>query len=170
MERSSQIGLNIRVQILHRIADIDLQSLDWRQAVRSFEQIRTLQPHNEVACRQLVSLYFRLGQENTGSRELAGYLDILQDSGRQRKILPVLEELARDFPASIQIRQLLADAYHEQGDAAKAVAQLDWIGEKLLGSGDRSGAIACIKKIIALDPPNKSEYEMLLSQLDIRKA
>ncbi len=170
MERLSQISLNIRIQILHRIADIDLQSLDWRQAVRSFEQIRTLQPHNEEARRQLVSLYFRLGQENTGSRELAGYLDILKDSGRQRKVLPFLEELARDFPANIHIRQQLAEAYHEQGHTAKAVAQLDWIGEKLLGSGDRSGAIACIKMIIALDPPNKSEYELLLSQLNIGKA
>ncbi len=129
-----------------------------------------MQPNNEEARRQLVSLYFRLGQENSRFWELAGYLDILKDSGRQRKVLPLLEELARDFPASIHIRQLVAEAYHEQGHTAKAVAQLDWIGQKLLGSGDRSGAIACIKKIIALDPPNKSEYELLLSQLNIGKA
>ena len=170
IEKSSRISLNIRIKILLCIADIDLQSLDWRQAVRSFEQIRTLQPNNEEARRQLVSLYFRLGQDNTGSRELADYLDYLKENGRQRKIIPVLEELSRDFPASIQIRHLLAESYREQGLSSAAITQLDWIGEKLLNSGDRSGAITSIRKIISLNPPNKSEYELLLSQLSIGKA
>jgi tetratricopeptide (TPR) repeat protein len=44
MAQQSQTDRATRVQILHRMADIDLQSLDWRQALRIFEQIRTLSP------------------------------------------------------------------------------------------------------------------------------
>ena len=38
---------SVKVNILRRMADIDMQSLDWRQALRVFEQVRTLEPEDE---------------------------------------------------------------------------------------------------------------------------
>lgn len=169
LEYPSQISLDTRIHILERIADIDLQTLDWRQAVRVYEQIRALQPENEHACSQLVNLYFRLGQESAALRELNVYTGNLVKSGRHSRALEVLEELARDYPSSLHVRQLLADAYRDCGRSQEAVAQYDWIGEKLLTSGDRPGAIASVRQIISLNPPNRPEYEQLLAQLSTGK-
>ena len=36
------------VSILQRMADIDMQRLDWKQAVRVYEQIRTLRPDDQA--------------------------------------------------------------------------------------------------------------------------
>jgi outer membrane protein assembly factor BamD (BamD/ComL family) len=69
---AQQPGTNrqIKVEILRQMADIDLQSLDWRQAVRVFEQIRTLQPDDEEARESLIDLNFRLGQTNQAVTEI----------------------------------------------------------------------------------------------------
>ena len=50
------------IHILQRMADIDLQKLDWKQALRVFEQIRTLRPDDEGVRKKLVELNLRLGQ------------------------------------------------------------------------------------------------------------
>lgn len=165
----AKISLAARIRILERMADIDLQSLDWRQAVRIYEQIKALQPENDHARCQLINLYYQIGQENTALRELTGYLDYLESTGRQARKLTLLEELVRDHPSNLHLRQLLAETYRDQGRSHDAVVQYDWIGEKLLTSGDRPGAIASVRQILSLNPPNKPEYEHLLSQLSLGK-
>src|SRR5512136_3371949 len=65
------------VHILQRMADIDMQRLDWKQAVRVYEQIRTLRPDDHGARRQLLELYMRMGQEPQAITELDGFLTYL---------------------------------------------------------------------------------------------
>ena len=43
------VGANWKVRILHRIADIDVQSLNWRQAMTVYEQICALKPDDMEA-------------------------------------------------------------------------------------------------------------------------
>lgn len=170
LEGFSRIGLNARIDVLKRLADIDLKSLDWKHAVRVYEQVRALQPEDEEARYQLVQLSFRLGQDNRAVKELAEYVKILNNYGSHSQVLVLLEEFARDFPEKIPLRRLLAEAYCQQGNSTQAIAQLDWIGEELLSKGDRLGAIGCIQQIISLNPPNKTDYELLLSQLNPGKS
>ena len=47
------------VHLLQRMADIDMQRLDWKQALRVYEQIRTLRPDDQAARKQLLELYAR---------------------------------------------------------------------------------------------------------------
>ncbi len=61
--QQANVDRSLRVRILHRMADIDVQSLDWRQALRVLEQIRTLQPDDFEARSQIIQLNIRLGQE-----------------------------------------------------------------------------------------------------------
>ncbi len=65
------------VQILHQIADIDMQRLDWRKALLVYEQVRTLAPEDETARLNLVQLNLRIGQEGKASTELENYLSLL---------------------------------------------------------------------------------------------
>ena len=53
------------MNLLLKVADIDMQRLNLRQALRIFEQIRTIQPDHASTRLHMVSLNFRLGQDSS---------------------------------------------------------------------------------------------------------
>jgi len=163
--QQSYVDLSWRLKILHRMADIDLQSLEWRQALRVYEQIRTLQPDDEKARSYLIELNFRLDQEQQALSELDNYLAYLNSNEKQDEALRMLEYLATEYRDRISVRRRLADMYRYLRRFDDAVQQLDAIGELLLNSGDQKGAIQTLEMIIALNPPNISKYQELLDQL-----
>jgi predicted Zn-dependent protease len=147
------------------MADIDLQSLDWRQAVRVYEQIRTLQPDDQPARVSLISLNFRLGQESQAMAELNNHLSYLGSSDQRDKVVKFLEDLVSEIPDQIALRRYLADVYLKLQRVEDAITQLDAVGEKLLAKGDDTAAAAVIEEILALHPDRKTEYQRLLTQL-----
>lgn len=155
----------LRVKILYRIADIDTQSLEWRQALRVLEQVRTLQPEDANARNQIIALNFRLGQEAAALTELDNYIAYLGGSNRQGQLIQYLETLSADYPERIPVRRRLVDAYRQAGRTSDAVHQLDSLGETFLQNGDRAAAIQTVEMIISLNPPNRREYLQLLDQL-----
>jgi tetratricopeptide (TPR) repeat protein len=155
----------LKIKLLHRVADIDMQSLDWRQALRVLEQVRTLQPDDDGARSQIIQLNFRMGQEQQALAELDNYLAYLSSNNQYKRLGAFLTGMVNEHPDNIPLRRRLADAYRQFGQLADAILQLDTIGEMLLQAGDRAGAIQTIETIIALAPPNKTEYITLLRQL-----
>lgn len=166
--QQTNVDRALRVKILRRMVDIDIQSLDWRQALRVLEQIRTLQPDDAEARSQIIQLSFRLGQEQQALAELDNYIGFLNSNNQVARALQFLEGLAAEYPERIPVRRRLADAYRSIGRISDAVFQLDAIGEMLLQANERAAAIQTIETIIALDPPNKIEYVQLLGQLKQR--
>jgi tetratricopeptide (TPR) repeat protein len=154
-----------RVKIMHRMADIDLQSLDWRQALRIFEQIRILQPDDEQARARLIELNFRLGQEAQAMTELENYITHLLETGRRDAALEFLKTQARDNPGRPLVRRRLADLYRHAGKIEEAIAELDAAGELFLDAGNRDEAIRTLELILALRPAKAASYQQLLDQL-----
>ncbi len=142
-----------------------MQILDWRQAARIYQQIRSIQPEDEEACRQIIQLNLRLGQEQTAMAELDQHIAALTKSKQPKKLVFFMERLAQENPEQISIRRRLVDAYTAAGLKTEAVAELDRIAEMLLQSGDRAGAIQLIERILTLEPPDRTEYRSLLSRL-----
>jgi tetratricopeptide (TPR) repeat protein len=153
------------VRILHRMADIDVQSLDWKQALRAYEQIRSIQPEDEEARAHLIELNFRLGQEARGLGELDNYLGFLESKGHTGKSLKFLEGLVQEEPNRVGLLRRLAERYYKAGRSSEAISLLDNTGEALMQSGDIKGAIQVVEMILALRPANASEYQALLLQL-----
>ena len=147
------------------MADIDLQSLDWRQALRVFEQICILQPDDVKARTNLVGINFRLGREEQAVIELDNYISYLRDNNQDQVAVKFLEELAEEYPKSVSTRRRLAAMYQQLGRNEETIAELDAVGEILINSGDRLGAIRVIEMILELDPPNKVDYQRLVEQL-----
>src|SRR5207248_1542677 len=58
--------------ILHRMGDMCLQTLDWREALLIYEQLRKLVPSDEEARLSLIELYYKVGQPQKGLAELEG--------------------------------------------------------------------------------------------------
>jgi tetratricopeptide (TPR) repeat protein len=139
-----------RVRLLHRIADIDLQSLDWRQALRLFEQIRDLQPEDEKARQKLVELNYRLGQESQALAELDHYITFLKNAGQKESAVSFLETVLLDLFDRPLVRLRLG-AVRSGRAVGEAISQLDAAGEGYLQAGDRDSG-SRVKAILALNP------------------
>jgi tetratricopeptide (TPR) repeat protein len=153
------------VKLMRRMADIDMQRLDLRQALRIFEQLRTLEPEDSSVRKSLIDLNLRLTQVPQAAAELEGFLAHLQSSGRRGEAIPFLEELVTDYPKQSLLRLALAEEYRQANRLPDAIAQLDPLSDLLLKAGDRDGAIQNIETIMAMNPPNKENYRTQLAKI-----
>jgi tetratricopeptide (TPR) repeat protein len=153
------------IQILYKVADIDLQRLDLRQAMRIFEQIRTLEPEDIEARINLVTLNFRLGQEAAGLAEAEGFATLLENSGKRSKAIDFLGAIISELPEHHTLRKRLADAYVRDGQIIAAVEQLDIIADAYLEKGQHDEAVAVMEMIVNLNPPNVNDYRRALAQM-----
>jgi tetratricopeptide (TPR) repeat protein len=165
LAQDTGISKQVKVNILQRMADIDLQSLDWRQAVRVFEQIRTLEPDDEEARENLIDINFRLGQANQALVEIDNYISHLWNNAQKEQATRFLEKMVEEKPKQVLLHRRLAELYRLSNRPADAISQLDMAGDILMEAGDQKGAREIIMAILALDPPNASEYQTLLAQL-----
>ncbi len=151
--------------ILQRMADIDMQRLDWKQALRVYEQIRTLAPDDDAARKQLIELNVRMGQIDKAMTELESYLTYLEGQNKNDLALNFLDELVRDHPALPELKRTHAALLHRSGRTSEAISLLDALGEALLQSGDKQGAMEVINQIVLMNPPNLEDYRALLAQM-----
>jgi len=153
------------IRILQQMGDIDMQRLDWKQAVRVYEQIRTLRPDDQAARRQLIELHSRMAQPQQATAELDSFLSYLETSNRSAEAIPFLEDLIREHQDEPIFRRALAAQLHRMGRTPEAVAQLDALGELLLQGGKKDEAVEVITQIVAMNPPNAADYRKLLVQI-----
>ncbi len=153
------------IQILHRLGEIEVNRLDLRQAMRTYDQIRRTDPNDERARRALVDLNYRLNDPISAVRELDGLLRLYAKGQKAGQIIRVLEELVTRYPNDMALRSRLAAVYHQTGNVPKAVEQLDALAELQLESGLHNDALVTIRRIIALNPEQAQGYQRLLRQL-----
>ncbi len=152
------------VKILQRMADIDMQRLDWRQAIRVYEQIRTILPDDFSTRESLIELNLRLAQIPQAQAELESFITYLERNQREQ-IVPFMQKLVAEYPDQAMLYHLLADQLHKNGQTAAAIAMLDQIGNKLATKGDKAEMLAVVNHILLMNPPNASAYRALLAQL-----
>jgi tetratricopeptide (TPR) repeat protein len=154
-----------KIRILHRLADIELQSLDWRSALRAFEQIRNLDPADEKARDALLETNLRLNQLPQAMAELDNYLEHLDETGQRQKAYQYVNRWIEENPTQAGFQRRLAELYRQDGNSNEALQILDKAGEMLIEAGDRPGAAEIIMAILALNPPNAFDYQRLLTDL-----
>jgi tetratricopeptide (TPR) repeat protein len=153
------------INILYRMADIDLQRLDWRQAMRIFEQVRTIEPSDGKTRFNLIDLNLRLGQDSTGLAELDSFIAYLESIKEQEKIIPFLEDLIKEHPDYLEFHQRLAELYRMAGKIPEAVVEFDRVSDLFLEAGNKTATIAIVQIIISLRPANVADYKAILEQL-----
>jgi|YNPNPStandDraft_1061719.scaffolds.fasta_scaffold00885_12 tetratricopeptide (TPR) repeat protein len=153
------------IRILHKIADIDVQRVDWKRAIEAYERIRDLAPDDERARLTLMDLYYRLNRPTKAIAELDGLLKAYRESGKTQRIFTILEDAVRERPDDIPLRARLAQAHLNAGHVEQALVHLDKLGDLQIEAGRIEEARATIRIIIALNPPNAAEYRQLLKQL-----
>jgi tetratricopeptide (TPR) repeat protein len=163
--QQANVDRDTKVKLLHRMADIDMQSLDWRSALRIFEQVRTLEPDDEASRDMLIDLNIRLGQSSQALAELDNYLNHLISTNHQTKAVEYINSKIQENPTQPALHRRLAEIYRQMERKEDAIEQLDIAGEMFIQAGNRSAAIEAIMAILALNPINTNDYQKLLAEL-----
>jgi tetratricopeptide (TPR) repeat protein len=153
------------VNLLLKVADIDMQRLNLRQALRIYEQIRTIQPDEPSVRAQLVMLNLRLGQEPAAMKELDEYVAFLESAGKRPQAIEFVNDLLVDHGKRLDLRRRLADLYVRNRQIEEAVIQLDAVADALLTENRNLEAINMLETIISLKPANIEEYRTALEGL-----
>ncbi len=153
------------IRVLHYLADIDMQRLDWRRALRIYNQIRSLDPSDEKAMVSVIDLNLRLDEKTQALSELGNCVAYLSQRGNSEQAIEMMEELVEDYPSEVGIRRALVDQYGRAGRKDDVILQWDKIADVLLEQGNRAEAVKTIRNIIRMNPPNADEYQSLLRRL-----
>ena len=167
--QQANVGKEIKVKLMHRMADIDMRSLDWRTALRVFEQIRNLEPEDMKARNMLFDLNIRLEQTSQAMTELDNYLNHLISIHRSAEALEFINAKIQENQNQPALYQRMAEIYRVLGRKDEAISQLEIAKERFLLDGNRSAAIESIKAILALSPANINKYQQMLVEIQSGK-
>jgi tetratricopeptide (TPR) repeat protein len=156
-----------RMKLLLRLADIDIQRLDWESAIETFEEICEISPRNEKASVSIVDLNFRLGNKTPAEKEISRYLMLFDPESEADNVRDYLILLKEEIPSEDYIVRQLAAHYQKLGQIELAISELDGLGDMLLEAGNKKAAVDVIQNIINLNPPNIEAYQKLLGQLQV---
>lgn len=153
------------IRILHHIADLDTQRLDWQAAIEDYHEILRLEPDDERAHLSLFRLYTRTGRPGQGIEILDRLIKRYLGQRKVTRVITILEDLVETQPENIPLRARLAQLYLNLGERDKALTHLDILGDLQLEAGHTGAAIKTLEAILALKPPNREAYAELYQQL-----
>lgn len=164
---SQQSGSTRRwaVQILNKLADIELQSLDWKSAITIFEQIRSIQPLDSTPRATLIDLHFRMAQNEAAMSELESYLRLLENNNRYEQAIHFMDQLLADRPENGMLQKRMIALCTSHNEQTKAVEKMDGLAEKLMAEGNIPAVLSTLQLIIGLNPSNTGDYQKLYEQL-----
>jgi tetratricopeptide (TPR) repeat protein len=165
LAQRANTDVELIAQIFHRMADIDMQTLDWQQALQIFSNIKKIYPADEQARSYLIALNLRLGKESQALDELDDYIEYLRVNGDISTGINFVENILRENPDRLTIKQRLANLFGQAGRINDALMHYNAIGQAYLKIGNRGAAIKIVEQILGLNPPNRSEFERLLARL-----
>jgi len=152
-------------RILHKLGDISLQRLDWREAIEVYQRLKKAIPADAEARAKLTELYFNLQRTQQALSELDSLVKLYQAQGAVDKALEFLEDLVAGQPNDVALRQRAARLCIESDAKDKAITHLDALGELQLQANQLREAAATIRAIIVLGPKDVGAYRQLLSQI-----
>ncbi len=152
-------------QLLGRLAEIDMQRLEWRQALRFYEQMRSLQPNDSTLRTRIVVLNFQVGQDKAAYLELDNFIGILEGLHQHEAAIQFVKGILFELPDKYELHRRLADLYKRAQKIPEAIAELDVLAEKYAEAGDIESSIRVVEEIIRLNPPNRQDYELVLKKL-----
>ena len=165
LARQSRSTREQSIKILNRLADIEMQSLNYKEAVKAFEQLRSLSPLDRSTRVALVDLYQRLEMESAALNEVDAYIKLLEDENRLGDAENFLDAILSEKPDSDGLQRCMVSYYTSHKKTSTAIEKLDKLAEKLLVENNVKGSLAVVEKIISLNPPNQTEYERLRAEL-----
>lgn len=165
LARQSRATREQSLKILNHLADIELQSLNCKEAIKVFEQMRSLSPMDLPPRIALVDLYYRLDMVPAALNEVDAYLKLLENENQPQAAEKFIDDILNEKPDNADLQKRMISYFTSKQKVNKAIEKLDALAEKLLVGNNVKGSIAVVEQIIALNPPNRVEYEKLHAEL-----
>lgn len=153
------------IKTLAKVADIDIQRFDWRNAIRMFENLRTLQPEEAAPRLKLIDLNLRLNQNATAISELESYLSFLANTGSEDQAAAFCKSVIDEHPEQYEVRERYGDLLAKAGDQKGAMEQLELALEGFAETQDFQKASRCVQKLSVLNPADTAHYKMILNSI-----
>lgn len=157
------------VRIRHKIADLDMQRLNWQAAIKSYEAIVRIAPDDERAYMGLFRLYPRTGRQSLGIGALDKLIRRYLEKRRADKALAVLDDLISSDARNLPLRARAAQLTLNMGKREEALQHLDVLGDLQIELGQRAAAVKTIGAILSLNPPNREAYAALYKEMTGRE-
>ncbi|MCK4490515.1 MAG: hypothetical protein KAU23_09660, partial [Anaerolineales bacterium] len=154
-----------RIKLHQRLADIDIQRLDWESALQTYVEISELLPRNQKTSITIVDLNYRLGDKPDADKEIDRFIKQFDPESQSDSIKEYLVQLKEEKPDEDYIVRQLVSLYKHMGLMDQAIAELDSLGDMLLEAGRKQDAVQVIQEIISFSPSNIEDYQKLLEQL-----
>jgi tetratricopeptide (TPR) repeat protein len=154
-----------RIKLHQRLADIDIQRLDWDSALQTYVEISELLPQNQKTSITIVDLNYRLGNEPAAEKEIDRFTKQFDPESQMDSIKEYLVLLREEKPDEAYIARHLVSLYKHLGLMDQAISELDSLGDMLLEAGRKQDAVQVIQEIISFSPSNIEDYQKLLEQL-----
>ena len=156
---------DFNIRILKRMADIDMQRLDLRQARRIYEQIRTINPDDSESRSAIIDLNIRLGKTQEADAEIGNYIVQLSSQFKRDDVMQFLEDLLIIHPDEEMLVRHLAEEFRLAGRVEKAVSQLENLQDLYIKADNKQSAIQVLETIISLEPPDRDRYQKMINKL-----
>ncbi len=165
LSQKNETNKTWNIEVLKRVADIDLQKLDWRQALRIFDQIRGLDPEDMETRASLVELNYRLAQDAAAISELDSAVTYYDQINKIPTAMRMVSSLIGIRPENKDLQGRMFAISHRVKNMTDAISLLDSYADELLENKNTAAAVVHLETIIALGPPNTMEYRKVLEQL-----
>jgi tetratricopeptide (TPR) repeat protein len=153
------------IEILNKIADIDMQRLDWHRAQRVYEQIKSLAPNDGEVRNNLIGVYYRLGQTDAAEHEIEDFISVMRNSRQYEKGVDFLLKLINEWPQKYNQREMLAELYLRMGRRENTLDEYNTVASAYLDEGDMSNTIRILQRMMTIDPEHGGEYQLVVNRL-----
>ncbi|MEW6178866.1 MAG: tetratricopeptide repeat protein [Chloroflexota bacterium] len=165
LSQQSKRSRQLAFQLLGKLAEIDMERLEWRQALRFYEQMRSLQPNDPAIRNRIVVLNFRIGQDKAAYLEVDNFIGVLEGLHQREAAIQFIKGILMELPEMVELHRRLADLYKRDHRHAEAVEELDFLAEHYASAGEPEQSARLVEEIIRLNPPNRADYEAVLQKL-----
>lgn len=154
-----------QIKILHRMADIYDQRVDWPNAGATYEQILKRDPEDAQASLALVDLYFKLGRVPQATSMLDRAISLNLKQGNQDKILQFLRDQVQLRPDEFVFQERLGALHAKLGQQQEAIRVFDTLAGAQLDAGLRDDAARTLERILSLKPASPAAYQDMLTRI-----
>jgi len=111
-----------RIKLHQRLADIDIQRLDWESALQTYVEISELLPRNQKTSITIVDLNYRLGNKPDADKEIDRFIKQFDPESQSDSIKEYLVQLKEEKPDEDYIVRQLVSLYKNTGLMDQAIA------------------------------------------------
>ena len=153
------------IKILTKTADLDLQRLDWPNAIKIYEMIYMMQPGNENATSQLIELNCGISNTDAAISVMNDFINQQFKIKNGNRAMAFLENFSRMHPEFLFINQRLGEIYSQAGLNKKAINQWQTAAEVAKELDNKTEARSFYQMIISLEPNNIDEYRQKMLEI-----